>query len=106
MPFASSPPDGQLSFGDAWPLQSSQPSERPRCLDTAEGRAVFDPLIQQLIAARRARKLRQEDLDRMIGCADRLVSKWECGIRRPSAYFLLLWAQALDVKITLQMEDH
>lgn len=86
-------------------MQQDHPHERPRCLATPEGRAVFEPLVQQLIAARRQRKLRQEDLDRMIGCADRLVSKWECGVRRPSAYFLLLWAQALEVKLTVHMDD-
>lgn len=67
---------------------------------------MFGPLIQQLIEARRKRGLRQEDLDRMIGCADRLVSKWECHVRHPSAYFLLLWCQALGVKLVVQMEDH
>lgn len=105
MPLSGSSPSNQLSLSESWPLQSEQPAEKSRCTDTPEGRAVFDPLIDQLVKARRARGLRQEDLDRMIGCADRLVSKWECNLRRPSAYFLLLWCQALDVKITIVMED-
>lgn len=104
MPLSSSAPDGQLSLAEGWPCQSGGHVPR-HCTDTPEGRAVFRPLIQQLIEARRKRGLRQEDLDLMIGCADRLVSKWESHTRNPSAYFLLLWCQALGVRLVIQ-EDH
>lgn len=84
----------------------SRCSETPkRSVHTIEGRRLFDPVIDQLIAARKARGLRQEDVNEMIGCADRLVSKWECREKYPSTYFLVLWAQALNVKLTVEMED-
>lgn len=83
----------------------SSPSPNKRSLHTIEGRRFYDPIIEQLIRVRKQRGLRQEDLDEMIGCAERLVSKWECRDRYPSAYFLLLWAQALGVTLTVQMED-
>lgn len=54
---------------------------------------------------RQRRGLRQVDVDDMIGCAERLVSKWECRDRYPSAYFLLLWAQALGVTLTIREEQ-
>lgn len=84
---------------------NSSPIPSKRSLHTIEGRRLFDPVIDQLIEARRKRGLRQEDLDRMIGCAERLVSKWECREKYPSAYFLVMWAQALNVKLTVEMED-
>lgn len=83
---------------------SSLPTSR-RSLHTIEGRRFFDPVIDQLIAARKRRGLRQEDIDQKIGCAERLVSKWECREKYPSAYFLVLWAQALNVRLTVTMED-
>jgi transcriptional regulator with XRE-family HTH domain len=86
------------------PLSSSAHHSR-RSLHTIEGRRFFDPLIDQLIHARKRRGLRQEDVNERIGCAERLVSKWECREKYPSSYFLVLWAQALDVKLTVQMED-
>lgn len=104
MPLPSSAPSDQLGFD--WPRQSGSIRPSARCFETQEGRAFFDPLVEQLVAARRKRGLRQEDVDARIGCAERLVSKWECGIRRPSAYFLLLWTQALDVRLTVTMDDN
>lgn len=81
----------------------SSPTPR-RTIHTIEGRRLFDPVIDQLIAARHQRGLRQCDVDAMIGCADRLVSKWECREKYPSNYNLVLWAQALGVTLTVQME--
>ena len=73
-----------------------------RSLHTIEGRRFFDPIIDQLIAARKARGLTQDDVNEMIGCAERLVSKWECRHKYPSSYFLVLWAQALGVTLTVR----
>lgn len=84
---------------------SSSPTASRRSLHTIEGRRLFDPVIDQLVEARKKRGLRQEDVNVMIGCADRLVSKWECREKYPSAYFLVLWAQALNVKLTVKLED-
>jgi len=83
---------------------SSAPPSR-RTLHTIEGRRFYDPIIKQLVEVRKQRGLRQEDVDELIGCAERLVSKWECRDRYPSAYFLLLWAQALGVTLAVHMEE-
>lgn len=82
------------------PSPSSPPKRRS--LHTLEGRAFYDPLIDQFIAARKAQGLRQQDVDERIGCADRLVSKWEARVKYPSGYFLVLWAQALNVKLKVE----
>lgn len=86
--------------------RSSRQSSPARSVHTIEGRRLFDPVIDQLIAARRKRGLRQEDIDEKIGCAERLVSKWECRTKYPSNYNLVLWAQALGVTLTVQMEPN
>ena len=76
-----------------------------RTVHTIEGRKLFDPVIEQLIVARHQRGLRQADVDALIGCAERLVSKWECREKYPSNYNLVLWAQALGVTLTVEMEN-
>ena len=40
-------------------------------------------------------------MDEVLGVAKGLVSKWECGIRKPSGWLFCCWADALDMKITL-----
>lgn len=41
-------------------------------------------------------------MDVRIGCAERLVSKYECGIRHPSLNMLAIWCQALGASLTIQ----
>lgn len=84
---------------------ASSRASKTRSLQTLEGRRVYDPIIDHLVMIRQRRGLRQVDVDDMIGCAERLVSKWECRDRYPSAYFLLLWAQALGVTLTIREEQ-
>jgi transcriptional regulator with XRE-family HTH domain len=55
-------------------------------------------LLQQLIARRHSLGLSQLDLDAKLGNASGLVSKWECGMRRPTGWNLACWMAALDVK--------
>lgn len=62
-------------------------------------RAFYDPIIDRLIEVRKQRGLTQVEVDDMIECAEKLVSKWECRDRYPSSHFLALWAQALGVKL-------
>lgn len=83
----------------------SSPPATKRTLHTIEGRRFFDPIIDQLVRVRHARGLTQDEVNAMIGCADRLVGKWECRDKYPSSYFLVLWAQALGVTLTVRMED-
>src|SRR5687767_14651385 len=58
------------------------------------------PLLQALSTERKRQGLSQTDMDRRIGLADGLVSKWECGVRRPSLYLLACYAWALDGRLT------
>ena len=37
---------------------------------------------------------------------DRLLSKWECGIRTPTSFHLYYWADALKSKMTIVANDN
>ncbi|MDD7887875.1 helix-turn-helix domain-containing protein [Flavivirga sp. 57AJ16] len=56
---------------------------------------VVKPMVKQ----RKKLGLSQEDVDSLLGVADRLVSKWECGVRSPTAFHLYCWADALKGQI-------
>jgi len=58
-------------------------------------------VVGDLIHLRRMRGLTQEEVNHKIGVADRLVSKWECGIRTPTSFNLYCWADALNGKLTV-----
>ncbi len=45
--------------------------------------------------------LTQIEVNERIGVADKLVSKWECSMRRPNVYNLYNWAEVLKCKIKL-----
>ena len=45
--------------------------------------------------------LTQIEVNERIGVADKLVSKWECSMRRPNVYNLYNWAEVLKFKIKL-----
>lgn len=83
-------------------MSTTEPGSR-RSLNTIEARRVYDPIIAHLRAVRQAKGLKQEEVDDKIGCAERLVSKWENRIKYPSAYFLLLWCQSLGVTLTIDL---
>ncbi|MEM9884390.1 MAG: helix-turn-helix transcriptional regulator [Bacteroidota bacterium] len=53
---------------------------------------VVKPMVKQ----RKELGLSQEDVDAILGVADRLVSKWECGVRTPTSFHLYCWADALE----------
>ena len=62
--------------------------------------------IQELIVQFRDRRnqleIPQTELDDIIGCATGLVAKWETGNRKPTAFNLYCWAEALQCKITVE----
>ena len=58
-------------------------------------------VVGDLVRLRHLRGMTQEDLNHKIGVADRLVSKWECGIRTPTSFNLYCWADALDGKLKI-----
>ncbi|HFD16866.1 MAG TPA: XRE family transcriptional regulator [Rhodospirillales bacterium] len=58
-----------------------------------------------LVRRRRQLGMSQEELDERLGCAERMVSKWECGRHAPTLGTLVAWAEALGLRIELR-EQH
>ena len=56
-------------------------------------------VISQLKKRRYDLKRTQEWTNERLGVADRLLNKWECGLRLPSSFNLFCWADTLDVDI-------
>ena len=63
-------------------------------------------VVLLLIARRLELGITQDELNHMLGVADRLVSKWECGIRTPTSFHLYCWADALESLITINANDN
>ena len=63
-------------------------------------------VVGDLVSIRKDRKVTQEELNHMLGVADRLVSKWECGLRTPTAFNLYCWADALDARLKIVANDN
>jgi len=53
-------------------------------------------IINQLILRRKELGLTQDDIDAIMGNADRLCSKWECGDRSPTGFNLFCWVEVLQ----------
>ena len=64
-----------------------------------------EDLIQQLKDRRYELGIPQAALDDRIGCATGLVAKWETGNRKPTAFNLYCWAEALGCKIKLEVQN-
>jgi transcriptional regulator with XRE-family HTH domain len=47
----------------------------------------------------------QLEMDEILGVAKGLVSKWECGIRKPSGWLFCCWAEALDAEIVIKKKE-
>jgi transcriptional regulator with XRE-family HTH domain len=60
---------------------------------------LYAELIDQLVARRKSLGLTQREVDDLIGCADGLVGKWECGIRTPKPRSFAEWSKALGGNI-------
>ncbi|BAQ86872.1 putative transcriptional regulator [uncultured Mediterranean phage uvMED] len=59
-------------------------------------------LVYQFKQRRESLNISQLELDQIMGNADGLVGKWECGIRSPGAFNLTSWAIALQCEIKLE----
>jgi len=59
----------------------------------------YADLIAALCQRRRDAGISQADLDIVLGCAPGYVSKMECGDRRPGAFMLSCWSDALGLKL-------
>lgn len=70
-------------------------------------RADFLKEVVELLVQRRLQLgITQDELNHMLGVADRLVSKWECGVRTPSSFHLYCWADALESQMTIVANDN
>lgn len=63
-------------------------------------------VVLLLIARRLELGITQDELNHKLGVADRLVSKWECGIRTPTSFHLYCWADALESMVTITANDN
>ena len=64
-----------------------------------------DDLVTQLKKRRYQLGLPQAALDDRIGCATGLVAKWETGNRKPTAFNLYCWAEALGCNLKLEVRN-
>ena len=64
-----------------------------------------ESLIEQFRKRRYELGVSQPVIDEKIGVAPGLVAKWETGNRKPTAFNLHCWAEALGYKIKLEVED-
>ena len=58
-------------------------------------------VVSVLVSQRHKVGITQEELNARLGVADRLVSKWESGMRSPTSFNLYCWAYALGMKLTV-----
>lgn len=58
-------------------------------------------VVRELVRQREQLNITQEELNARLGIADRLLSKWECGIRTPTSFNLYCWALSLGMKLTV-----
>lgn len=69
---------------------------------------LYKNIVDAMVEARKNIGYTQAQVDFKIGCADGLVSKWECGDRIPSFFMLACWSEVLevDIKVTSKkLED-
>ena len=62
-------------------------------------------VIQQLVDRRKSLGLPQTAVDDKINVASGLVAKWETGNRKPTAFNLCCWAEALGCKFRLEVHN-
>lgn len=62
-------------------------------------------IVKQYVDRRKQLNLSQENVDLIMGNADRQCSKWECGLRTPTSFNLLCWAEAVQATLILYPED-
>lgn len=68
----------------------------------ALGTQFHNQIIPQFVELRKRRNISQLEMDEILGVAKGLVSKWECGIRKPSGWLFCCWAEALGAEIILK----
>ena len=63
-------------------------------------------IVIKLVEQRHKLGITQEQLNDRLGIADRLLSKWECGVRSPTSFNLYCWAFALGMRMTIAANDN
>ena len=58
-------------------------------------------VVKELVSQRHQLGITQDELNNMLGVADRLVSHWECGVRTPTGFHLYCWADALKSRLAI-----
>ena len=71
----------------------------------ALGEQFHNQVIPQFVAIRKQMGISQLEMDEILGVAKGLVSKWECGIRKPSGWLFCCWAEALDAEIVIKKKE-
>jgi transcriptional regulator with XRE-family HTH domain len=66
------------------------------------GSPAYHSLVEALRARREELGLSQIDVDEKIGVTRGQTGKWELGERKPRAFLLGCWADALDVELTIR----
>lgn len=64
-------------------------------------RTYLKSLIRPLATHRSQIGLTQDDANEKIGIADRLINKWEVGMKLPSMFSLYCWCEALGMELKL-----
>lgn len=66
----------------------------------------LNPIATKLVKLRKYRDYKQQDLSLQIGMNEKLVQKWESGIRTPSVFNLINWAEALDAELAIMTSSY
>lgn len=74
-------------------------------IDLPYRKCITRPLVEQLIARRKELEMTQEEVNHIVGLGDRYLSKWEAGIKSPTSFNLVCWANALGCTIGLEVEE-
>lgn len=59
----------------------------------------LEEIVKPMVTRRKALKMTQAEVNDKLGVIDFLVAKWECGMRTPTSFNLLCWAEVLRGKI-------
>ena len=74
-------------------------------LETKRNDFIKD-VVTRLVEERKNQGISQEELNGRLGVADRLLGKWEVGVRQPTAFNLYCWADSLNMKLTVVSNNY
>lgn len=83
----------------------SKRRRKPSALKRGPDLSPVGLLMRRLARRRKALGISQTTMDHIIGCANGLVSKWECGVRNISPVMLGWYAEALGVELSIVIKE-